>query len=665
MTVNTFSNIGNKKKASALKALLSSSALTAMGVLAMTGTALAKDVGDYDVWEFESFQSGAEGTITGQSQGYVQYSGDRIVGRLSQEDIGRLGHVDLQSNLTVATGAESGAMHILGKLTSTGEVFVFDVNGFLFGKDSVVDTAGFAAIGGEIVDPDSLGSGDSFDAALSADAKITIEEGAMINVAEAGLAAFVAPTVVNRGVINAKLGKVAFAAGETVTLDLYGDKLVEIAVDGELEDALLENTGTISAEGGTIQMTALAAKDAVDNVINLDGVTTVASATVQGGKIILSGGDSGVVKVSGSVDASGTSGGEIHVTGQNIHITETAEIKADGGQGADGVGDGGDVINFADNAIVFEGEISATGGDNGGDGGDAEVSGVNYIGYEGVADLRAANGATGTLLLDPTNVDIIAGFAGTIGAGVFNPAALAVPSTTLGWDTIVAALGFGNVTVTTTSADIGAGRIRVVDSRSYDTANSLILLGHANVIVNDGVTIENLGLGDITLRSGWDGNLATPGFAQSLADFRQTIIGVGSTVTTGGHIYLLSEDRVHVKSDALVSGANVTTVSDKFIIDISGAPGSIVATDTVSIGRNTDGEISVGVPTSGTLISQAEVDRITADKLTIGNANTTKVNVEDVDTTGTIAGEASFEALAAGGEVNILGGANTFAALGV
>ncbi len=40
------------------------------------------------------------------------------------------------------------------------------------------------------------------------------------NIAEGGLLAFVAPTVVNNGLIRAKLGKVSLAAGNAVTLDL-------------------------------------------------------------------------------------------------------------------------------------------------------------------------------------------------------------------------------------------------------------------------------------------------------------------------------------------------------------------------------------------------------------------------------------------------------------
>lgn len=384
--------------------LLSSTAIAAIGVFAFVpGAAVAKDVGQHDVWEFGDFKDGAEGTVTGRDTGYVQYSGDRIIGDLIQEDIGEQGHVDLNARLTVARGVESGAMHILGKLTSTGEVFVLDVNGFVFGANSIVDTAGFAAIGGNIADEDILDGDGVFDIDVADNARIEIREGAQISVAEAGLAAFVAPTVTNSGIIKARLGKIAFASGEKVTLDLYGDRLVEIEVPSEQADALLENKGRLEAEGGEIYMTAAAAKEAVDNIINVEGVTTVASATQKGGKIVLSGSDKGKVEVSGQLIASGeTGGGDIAVTGQNVDITDTGVIANDAGN----EGDGGTTYIYGDDYAIFRGTLLGRGGSDSGDGGFAEVSAGTSVGYYGYTDLGAENGENGTLLIDPEHLTI-------------------------------------------------------------------------------------------------------------------------------------------------------------------------------------------------------------------------------------------------------------------
>ena len=56
----------------------------------------------------------------------------------------------------------------------------------------------------------------------------------------------------------------------------------------------------------------------------------------------------------------------------------------------------------------FGGSIFARGGDASGDGGFIEVSGKQGLAFVGHADTTAANGATGTVLIDPTDIDVLA-----------------------------------------------------------------------------------------------------------------------------------------------------------------------------------------------------------------------------------------------------------------
>ena len=90
------------------------------------------------------------------------------------------------------------------------------MNGFLFGNNSQVDVVGNAGFfGGTAKDINVRDNGSmSFGVDVAESASIVIEDGAMINVGEAGLAAFVAPHISNNGIINAKMGTVAMAAGE-------------------------------------------------------------------------------------------------------------------------------------------------------------------------------------------------------------------------------------------------------------------------------------------------------------------------------------------------------------------------------------------------------------------------------------------------------------------
>ncbi|MCB1581155.1 MAG: right-handed parallel beta-helix repeat-containing protein [Rhodospirillales bacterium] len=384
--------------------LLATTALVAAVVL--PGAAHAGTLEANETWQFEA---GTDVNSATTSLGHVRFDhtgNNRIIGNLVKEDICATCSVDINSALTVATGVESGPMQLLGRLTSNGEVKILDVNGFLFGKNSVVDTQGFAAIGGALKNAGSFLADGKMDIDVAEDASIVIEQGAMISVADAGLAAFVAPHISNSGIINAKMGTVALTAGETITLDLYGDGLVEVAVEGELADALIENSGKITAEGGRVQMTALAAKGAVDNIINTSGIITVASAEVVGGKIVLSGGNKGVVSVSGIADASGTDGGSIEVTGENVHVTDTATLSVDGGRGVDQQGDGGSALIYGDKLAVLEGRISGRGGAVGGDGGKAELSAGGSVGFNGLVDLGASNGEVGTFVIDPAHLFI-------------------------------------------------------------------------------------------------------------------------------------------------------------------------------------------------------------------------------------------------------------------
>src|SRR5436853_165126 len=67
-----------------------------------------------------------------------------------------------------------------------------------------------------------------------------------------GYAALAGPQVKNEGLIVARAGTVALAAGDRVSLDMVGDGLISISVDQAALNAAAINTGTITADGGTV-----------------------------------------------------------------------------------------------------------------------------------------------------------------------------------------------------------------------------------------------------------------------------------------------------------------------------------------------------------------------------------------------------------------------------
>ena len=72
-----------------------------------------------------------------------------------------------------------------------------------------------------------------------------------ITVAEKGLAALVAPHVVNSGVIQARLGRVVLAGAETYTLDFYGDGLINFDVGPQVTAAPAKRTCSRRPAGST------------------------------------------------------------------------------------------------------------------------------------------------------------------------------------------------------------------------------------------------------------------------------------------------------------------------------------------------------------------------------------------------------------------------------
>ena len=336
-----------------------------------------------------------------------------------------------------------------GNLTANGQIFLSSPFGVLFGAGSSVNVGGLTATTLSISNED-FNSG-HYVFSNSGSAGSVVNQGTLV--APNGYVALLGPQVSNTGVISARMGTVAMAAGDRVSLDMVGDGLVSVSVDQSALNAAAINKGSIQADGGNVLLTARSANALLDTVINTDGVIRANSIQNRNGTIVLDGGNAGIVSVSGTVEAkgedAGTTGGTIKALGQYVGValpgnTATVDASGDAGGGsiiiggnfhgagpeqnasktfigtgatinsdAVNTGDGGQVAVWSDNGTQFYGSISARGGAQSGDGGFVEVSGKNGLIYSGVTDLRAPNGIVGTLLLDPNDLTIVSGVAST------------------------------------------------------------------------------------------------------------------------------------------------------------------------------------------------------------------------------------------------------------
>ena len=225
---------------------------------------------------------------------------------------------------------------ILGNLTSNGRVFLLNPNGILFGNGSSVNVGGLVASTMSITDADFMAGKYVFTGAGSG----SIVNQGNINAIEGGYVALMGRSVSNQGVISARLGSVALAAGEAVTLDVAGDGLLNVSVSQGAVNALVENGGMISADGGRVLLTAQAAGNLLNTVVNNTGVIQARTIDNRNGTIVLLGDmQTGNVNVAGTLDASAPSGGNggfVETSAAHVNIRDDVRVSTAAAQGQTG-----------------------------------------------------------------------------------------------------------------------------------------------------------------------------------------------------------------------------------------------------------------------------------------------------------------------------------------
>lgn len=244
-----------------------------------------------------------------------------------------------------------------GSLLSNGHVLLVNPNGVVIGKNASIDVGGLVASTAQVKDNFMKEFGNStgaFSLGGVSDGKI-INEGTIK--AEGGLVALHAAKVENSGTISNTGGSAVLAAADTLTLTPDADGKLNFTVDGKVAEASALNKGAITADGGTIVMTADSASDVMSTVVNNSG--TLQARTLrknEKGQILLEGGDKGQVEVSGTLDASGTeegqSAGNIKVIGEKTIIHDGANLLARGNVDGGKIETSGDVLNLGDNLAI-------------------------------------------------------------------------------------------------------------------------------------------------------------------------------------------------------------------------------------------------------------------------------------------------------------------------
>ncbi|MBX3366323.1 MAG: filamentous hemagglutinin N-terminal domain-containing protein [Phycisphaeraceae bacterium] len=508
-------------------------------------------------------RNGAVTTITAANKTIINYTGFNI----ARHETVRFIQPDASSRVLNRINGSSPTQ-IDGSLLANGIVYIVNPAGVVFGQGSMVNVGGLHAAAASMTNNDFLRGVDRF----------TDAQGAVIN-----RGTIVSPEVTlfgraveNSGSVISPNGVVAFVAGEDLYLGERGGHLY-VKIEGagsEAQSGGVQNLGTIAAPGGKVMVGSG----------DMFGVMLASSSRIKAKDVEIKGGQGAVTSISGTIDASnvspGASGGTVDIRGDLVGLFDAsidASGPAGGGKvriggdfhGGDGLrasrtyvsesstiradatrsGDGGTVVVWSDEVTRFAGNISAQGTGTG-NGGLAEVSGKEHLLYTGFTDLRATNGAKGTLLLDPKNIRVQAGGADTLpGNTAFGDASAA--DRTFSPATIVTALDGADL-VLQANNDITIAN--AIDASANAGNGSLTLQAGRSVLIEADVTLK--GSFSATAND-TDGALVA---AQRDAGAATITMSPGTTIdtsATGGNITL----RVLEGGAADTSAATMTVAS--------------------------------------------------------------------------------------------------------
>jgi filamentous hemagglutinin family protein len=536
----------------------------------------------------------------------------------------------------------NSASEIYGRLNANGSVFFSNPAGMLFAAGAQVNVGSLMATTLNISNSDFMAGNNNFTGGAG-NTGVIRNEGLIQAVNSVAL---VGNNVQNAGQIIATTA--TLAAGNTVALDLTGDGLIRVRVTDASLQAAIENSGSITATQA-VTMTAGQARAAINSVVN----------------------NSGTIRATGMVSR----GGEIYLEGTKVKNTGLLEARTPAPNPAtpNTPATPGSIMlmgNMENGSVEVGGTLDASAPVSG-NGGFIETSAANVKVNEGaVVTTLAANGNTGTWLIDPVDFTISAGTDALSTSGI-------------GASTLQTALAGNNVSIATSSTTSGNGDIFVNSAVSWSANNTLELRAHRNILVNDNITATGATAG-LRLFYGFSNTSTAPAANTSYS------IAAGKSITLSGSnpsLYLGNESYTVINSPGNSSNP-VLNALQAMQNNLSGryALGENIDLSTSSGWNSGAGFTPIGTSSSmftgkfaglGNTISNLTINRPTESGVNpdgvglfgnlggsaaISNLNLTNVSVVGTRRVGGLAGEnrGTITNVSVSGNVSILNGIDNF-----
>ncbi|MBE9115023.1 CHAT domain-containing protein [Lusitaniella coriacea LEGE 07157] len=417
-------------------------------------------------------------------------------------------------------------------------------------------------------------------------------------------------TVVNTGTISTQSGRITVAA-------IPGSSLVRISQTGSLLSLEIEPPRDL--QGNVLPFSALdlpqlLAGAGVETGLILNGnnrvqlrnsgvtIPTETGTTIISGNLDVSsfqmGGEINVLGnrvglMGATLNASGTNGGgSVRVGGDeqgqgNVFNAQQTFVSADSTINADGIqnGDGGRVIIWANDSARIHSQISARGGSNGGNGGFVETSGLAFFEIATAPDVGAFAGSGGEWLIDPFDIEIVAG-GGNFNINPTNPFLSIGNTSQLGVDLIRTALAGGGNTVTIQTGNGGAqaGNISLNAALDFDGTglnNTLVFDALGSIFINANIFDGNAGGDSLNLQ--FNGDFGGNG----------QLVFNNSQISTGGGSITGSASATNVNSAIALNNSTLDSGGGNITL-IGQGKNSFAATGTTGIAVTNNSRIASG-----------------------------------------------------------------------